>query len=102
MKQIRMLVLWVLCVLCAAIASMWMLLAIVVGSPRAVLIAKAFDQLGNATGGGSEDELISSRAWRMRYNPQYARLVRFINWMFSDPSHCKDAFETEFVHNKEP
>lgn len=53
----------------------------------------ALDQLGNAILGGYADETISARAWRGRIgNPQ---LVKFINWLFQDPRHCQDSYESE-------
>lgn len=95
MTRSKLLLLWVLCALAGAVSTIWMLLAIVASPARAVLIAKGFDQLGNATGGGDEDEFISSRAWRCRADPAYARLVAMINWLFSDPDHCRDSFDGE-------
>lgn len=95
MSRIKLLLLWFMCLAAGLIATVWMLCAVVASPARALLIAKGFDQLGNATGGGDEDEFISSRAWRRRADPAYARLVRVINWLFNDPEHCRDSYESE-------
>ena len=58
---------------------------------KQVLIA--LDQLGNALLGGYADETISARAWRNR--EKRPQLVRFINWLFNDPKHCEDSYESE-------
>ena len=53
----------------------------------------ALDQLGNALLGGYADETISARSWRNR--EQRPWLVKFINWLFNDPRHCQDSYESE-------
>jgi hypothetical protein len=95
MSRIKGLLLWLLCVAAGIISAVWMLLAIIAGSPRADVIALGFDQLGNAATGGDPDEYVSSRAWRCRADPYYARWVRVINWLFNDRDHCKNAYESE-------
>lgn len=55
---------WALCQVAHAVASIWMLLAILSGSPRAWRLAVSYDQLANTAFGGSEDETISSRAFK--------------------------------------
>ena len=97
MTRIKLLALWMLCISAGVLSALWMLLAIAANSPRAWPIAKGFDQLGNATFGGHEDELISSRVWRCREQPGYARWVTIINWMFDDPRHCEDAYLSEEI-----
>jgi hypothetical protein len=92
---VKGLLLWLLCVAAGIISAIWMLLAVIVGSPRADVIALGFDQLSNAATGGDPDEYISSRAWRCRVDPRYARWVRVINWLFNDPRHCQSAYESE-------
>ena len=92
-----MLLLWLLCILSGALSALWMLLAIAANNPRAWPIARGFDQLGNATFGGDEDELISSRCWRCREQPEYAHWVKVINWLFNDPQHCEDAYRGEMA-----
>lgn len=61
-----LLLLWLACQLAAVVASLWMLAAIVAGSPRAWRIALGYDHLGNAVTGGDQRESISSRANRAR------------------------------------
>ena len=76
-----------------AVAVAWMLALIVFApdSPRALRISVAWDQLGNATTGGSEDETISSRADRLRaQNVRWACvLCRVLDWLEKD--HCKNS-----------
>ncbi|MFZ6748502.1 hypothetical protein [Undibacterium sp. Ren11W] len=64
MSRLILFALFLLCQVAHVLASVWMLLAIIVGSPRAWRIAVSYDQLANAATGGSEDETISSRAYR--------------------------------------
>lgn len=93
--RLRGLLLWLLCVAAGIISVVWMLLAVLAGSPRADLIALGFDQMANAATGGDPDEYISSRVWRCRADPCYMRWVLLINWLFNDPQHCKNAYESE-------
>lgn len=68
MKRLILLGLWILCQFAHLAGSIWMLIAIM-GHPdsrRAMIIALAYDQLGNAVTGGDPDETISSRADRAR------------------------------------
>lgn len=95
MSRIKLLLLWGLCQLASVVAAIWMLCAIIAGSHRAWRIALGNDQLANATFGGDEDEFISSRCWRYRAAPGYARWVRLINWVFDDPNHCENSFDDE-------
>ena len=78
------------------LATAWMLLAIVFypSSQRAWHILIAFDQLGNATSGGSEDETISSRAGRKRKDGRKwaCLLCRFLDWF--DNNHCENSIGT--------
>lgn len=93
--RIRMLVLWLACLLGASVSLIWMLLAALAGSPRALRIAVGFDQTANAAVGGDEDETISARCWRYRGDPKYSVLVQLINLMFFDASHCERAYLSE-------
>lgn len=56
---------------------------------RQILIA--VDQLFNTLLGGMADETISARAYRNKWK----RTVAFIDWVFDDPAHCKDAYWSE-------
>lgn len=64
-------------------------------------IAVAYDQLGNTSAGGHEDETFSSRCWRMRHKPRY-RLIRavidcFFYVVAKEKDHCKAAY----LHEKQ-
>lgn len=62
-------------------------------------IAVAYDQLGNTSVGGHEDETFSSRCWRMRHVRRYQIAMRLIDWVFlkleKEPDHCKASYEKE-------
>jgi hypothetical protein len=87
--------LWVGVIGCV-LATLWMLLAIFFfpGSDRAHHIVIAYDQLGNATTGGSEDETISSRAGRLRKEGRgwACVLCKLLDWLQSD--HCEKSIGT--------
>jgi hypothetical protein len=74
----------------ALLATLWMLLCMLFApySSRPWHIALAFDQLANATTGGSEDETISSRAGRLRKEGRgwACVLCRVLDWLQKD--HC--------------
>lgn len=83
-----------------AITLTQMTLSLAFGSgDRGWKIAVSKDQLGNAAIGGHEDETFSSRCWRMRYRPKYARIKDFIDWFFlffaGEEDHCKKAYLKE-------
>lgn len=89
MSKLALVALWVLCVICGVVALAWMLAAIVVGSPRAWRLARAWDRLGNAATGGEDTDTLSQRAWRWRASRRWARvLVRLVQSV--DPDHFKD------------
>ena len=78
-QRLAMLSLWLLCQIAAVIASVWMLIAALMGSRRAWTLAVAHDQLANAAFGGHEDETLSSRAGkaaRSGYKIRYAGLTQ--------------------------
>lgn len=78
------------------LAALWMLGAIVFSpnGQRAWHIALAFDQLGNAASGGSEDETISSRAGRLRKEGRgwACVLCRVLDWLKT--GHCEKSIGT--------
>ncbi len=88
MTRVGLLGIWMVCVLCAAIALPWMLVSILVGSPRSWLFAKAFDRVGNVTSGGDDSEYMSTRAQRVRKEGRRwaCVLCRFLDKV--DPGHC--------------
>lgn len=94
-SRLYMLGVFLLCQAVNLIAAIWMLLAIISGSPRAWSLAKSYDQLGNAAFGGSEDELISSRAGKAK--------IRGVKWACIlcklldkiERNHCENSIETD-------
>jgi len=40
---------------------------------------------------GNPDETTSSRAYRK----DWTKSIKFINWLFRDPTHCRRAYEAE-------
>jgi hypothetical protein len=89
-RRLLLLTIWLLCQIAHAIASLWMLSALLV-SPhgrRAWRLAIAYDQLANTAFGGSEDETISSRAGRARREGRRwaCLLCRLLDAI--DPDHC--------------
>jgi len=89
--------------LCLAVAF-WTLVGLPINAlfgsgARAWKIAVGYDQLGNAAGGGSEDETFSSRCWRNRERPYYKFFVSVIDYAFlrlkGEENHCQKAYESE-------
>ena len=65
-----------------------------------VLIAA--DQFFNALTGGAADETLSSRTYRGAILAEQPKkrwhvLYRFINWLFRDKNHCKQAYQSEIT-----
>lgn len=80
------------------IASFWLLSTVLTGSvPRSRKIALSYDQLGNATMGGDEDETISSMLGR---TGRPAWLVKLVNQVFyilyGEVDHCQNKIEARF------
>lgn len=92
-RRLSMLAVWGLCQIAAAIASIWMLAAVMTGSRRAWTLAVAHDQLANAAFGGHEDETLSSRAGKAaREGKRWACvLCRLLDRL--DPNHCEKSIE---------
>lgn len=95
---------WILIWLACLLVSLWSLAAIplsaVFGSgTRGWRLAIGFDQLGNVAAGGDEDEVFSSRCWRLRDQAIYGRLTQLIDWLFfvlaGQKNHCLDAWIKE-------
>lgn len=89
MRIITLLTLFLACQIAHLIASLWMLAAILVGSPRAWRIIVAYDRVGNAATGGVDTETISSRANRGRGEGRrtWCLLCRLLDKL--DTDHCK-------------
>lgn len=79
----------VVCALGAVVSALWMLVCILIGSPRAFSISIGFDHLFNAATGGSPKETVSSRANRARANGRRwgCVLCRLLDHI--DPGHCE-------------
>lgn len=97
MKRRFLLLLFLLVGLVGVIlATVWMVACILIApdSKRAWHILIAFDQLANATTGGSEDETISSRAGRIRKEGRgwACVLCRLLDWL--DEGHCEKSIGT--------
>jgi len=93
MSRLAMIAIWLLCQVAHIVASVWMLLAALYGSPRAWRLAVGYDQLANVAFGGSEDETISSRAGRaLRKGERWACVLCRLLDRF-DPKHCERSIE---------
>lgn len=89
------LLLTLICAVVAVACLLWMLAALAAGSARGWRLAVGFDQLGNAAGGGDEDEVFSSRCWRLRERPPYRWLRPAIDSAFGllgEREHCRQAW----------
>jgi hypothetical protein len=88
MARVGLLGIWLVCVLCVVLAIPWMLVTILVGSPRAWTLAKGFDRVGNVIAGGVDDEYLSTRAQRVRKEGRRwaCILCRLLDRF--DPGHC--------------
>lgn len=67
----------------------------------------AIDQLGNTLLGGSPDETLSARAWRVEQKGGlWGRLLRptidFVFRVFGDPDHCRLAYLSEVTRSQFP
>ena len=96
--RLALTLIWLLCLLAAAVGLIWLAMAALVASPRAWRIAIGFDQLANATFGGDEDETISSRCWRYREEQPYRALRKLVDTAFAlagESDHCENAFRSE-------
>lgn len=86
---------WALCQVAHAVASVWMLLAILSGSERAWRLAVSYDQLANTAFGGNEDETISSRAYKASASGRRwgCILCRLLDKLERD--HCRRSAEPD-------
>lgn len=84
---------------CHLLASVWYLCALFSGSNRANKIALGYDQLGNVTIGGDEDEYISSRCYRKAAE---SKAWAGLKWILDtiEPDHCKQAYEKELSRKR--
>jgi hypothetical protein len=92
-SSLIMLSIFLLCQVASLVAAVWMLLAILSGSNRAWTLAKSYDQLVNAATGGSEDELISSRAAKASKRGEKWACVLCKLLHVLDKNHCEKSIE---------
>lgn len=93
MKRLKLIVLYpaiVLAALFGLVAYGWFTLS---NTKHAWAIALGFDQVGNASLKGSEDESISSRAGKGARKGiwHWCILCRVLHWF--DPNHCENSIE---------
>lgn len=90
-RRLTLLIFLIVGLVGALLSAAWMLICILFApnGKRPWHIAIAFDQLANATTGGSEDETISSRAGRLKREGRgwACVLCRLLDWLQKD--HCK-------------
>lgn len=92
-SRVRLFFLTLVCILVMPIIAILMLYKALFGDKlRALKMAIAIDQCGNAATGGSEDETISSRSWVAAEagKPWGVRAVKFIDSLFGK-GHCKSS-----------
>lgn len=96
MVIIKNLFVWILCVGAAVLALIWQLFAAFANAKRFWKISFGFDQTLNASWGGSEDEMVSTRVYRKaREGKTWAIWAeKFLNWL--DPNHTADSYENDF------
>lgn len=89
--RLIMLAFFFLCQFAHVVATLWMLVAILWGSKRALAIAEGYDRVGNAVTGGLSSETISGRAARgtREGNQGWCLLCKILDYI--DPGHCKRA-----------
>ena len=94
-RRLMLVAIWSLCQVAHAVASIWMLLAILSGSPRAWRLAVSYDQLANTAFGGNEDETISSRAFKASASGRRwgCLLCRLLDKIERD--HCRRSAEPD-------
>ena len=77
-----------------AMALVWYILYKVTRSETMMRVAIAFDQVGNAMMGGSEDETVSSRLGR-KIEDEDCRACRWfckvLSFVFREKFHCKNS-----------
>jgi hypothetical protein len=65
----------------------------------------SLDQTVNSFLGGSADETMSSRCFRLNHIKTYSileKIVNFIFYPFQGPDHCKHAYEKEVLGRQYP
>jgi hypothetical protein len=89
MSRLALFGVWLLIVVMLPLAMLRMLWAVLVSPDKAQAQARAFDRTGNVLANGSENEFISTRAYRaMLENRRWGCILcRLLDYF--DPDHCK-------------
>jgi hypothetical protein len=91
MSRLKLLFLWLLCTLASPILSIAMLCQAAFGSTdRALSMAVAQDECGNALFGGARGETISTRTGNaLIQGKRWAKIVApIIDFLMGQPGHC--------------
>lgn len=87
--KFMMLGIWLACAIAGLVSMAQMLWSIIVGSPKAWRLAKAFDRVGNAATGGSDTETVSSRANRAKNEGRKWGCILCRVLDFFEEDHCE-------------
>ena len=87
-NRIKLLGIFLVCLVGGIYASLRMFYTIVVNPSKAWVMSVAFDQLANAATGGDPDETISSRAYRASLNQEKWGCVLCKILDKFDKNHC--------------
>jgi hypothetical protein len=92
MSRTRLIILALACIVAMPLLAVLMVAQAIIGGNRALRMAIAIDQCGNAALGGSEDETISSRTGRHAIaGKRWALMLeRFIDLLFGK-GHCRES-----------
>ncbi len=95
-RTLALIIIWLVCLICAVVSLLWMLTACFLGPNRAWNIAKGYDLVGNATLGNWVDEYISSMATKAAYRRHTWWAVALCKLLETiDPGHCAATLVTD-------
>lgn len=102
MSRFKLLILWLLCMMVSPILLTAMFFQAIAGSPsRALNMAAAYDQCGNALLGGSEIQTISARTgYGVVEGLRWAKIVAPCIDFFFGKGHCASYVITNKEENK--
>lgn len=91
MNRLRLLLIWLLCLLASIYCLLRMLYCVLKNPQKAWMQALSIDRAMNVAANGDPDETISSRANRARSEKRHwgCRLCRLLDWL--DQDHCRDS-----------
>lgn len=96
-KALALVVVFLLCLLTAALGLLAMPVYAWRDPAQAMRVAVAFDQVANTILRGQPDEMLSAKAYRMRHRRSWP--MQLIDWLFlhatGQHAHCKDAYDKE-------